>query len=100
MEYQGRKKGKTTNALEKITREYMYGEGDLTTSVQELKDYHNSILTDLFPDQGNGVYNEVNNVMVEMRIATVILIRVVAIVFGPIAEMPSWIVRRSAIKLA
>jgi aspartate kinase len=59
--------GKTTNALEKITREYMYGEGDLATSVQELKDYHNNILIDLFPDQGHDVYNEVNNVMVELE---------------------------------
>jgi len=59
--------GKTTNALEKITREYISGEGDLATSVQEFKDYHHSILVDLFPDQGHEVYNEVNNVMVELE---------------------------------
>jgi len=59
--------GKTTNALEKITKEYMTKEGDLKKSIQELKGYHNEILADLFPDQGHKIYNEVNNVMVELE---------------------------------
>ena len=59
--------GKTTNALEKITKEYMTKEGDLKKSIQELKDYHNDILADLFPDQGHKIYNEVNNVLVELE---------------------------------
>ena len=59
--------GKTTNALEKITKEYMTKEGDLKKSIQELKGYHKEILADLFPDQGHKIYNEVNNVMVELE---------------------------------
>jgi aspartate kinase len=59
--------GKTTNALEKITKEYMAGEGALNKSIQELKDYHHEVLDNLFPDQGHSVYDEVNNVMVELE---------------------------------
>lgn len=59
--------GKTTNALEKIAKEYFHKQGDLKRSVDDLKIYHQEILNDLFPDEKHKIYDDVNNVLVELE---------------------------------
>lgn len=70
--YEGRKllivvsaMGKTTNALEKLTKAYVNGSDDLHVVFDEIKDYHFNIVKDLFgPD--HPVFNEVANTFVEI----------------------------------
>jgi len=59
--------GKTTNAFEKLLRAFYYGEGDVHQLLQEIKDYHFSILADLFPDKNHKVYDEIHNAFVEVE---------------------------------
>jgi aspartate kinase len=53
--------GKTTNALEIVIKNYFDKSPALQSSVQEVKKYHNQILLDLFEDEKNAVFNEVNS---------------------------------------
>lgn len=57
--------GKITNALEKVTHAYFYGDGDAHTLLEEVKEYHLKIMRDLFSEPDDEVYNDVNNVFVE-----------------------------------
>lgn len=57
--------GKTTNALEKLTRAYVDGSDELDTVYNEIKDYHQQILTGLF-EPGHPVFNDVANTFVEI----------------------------------
>jgi len=59
--------GKTTNALEKLTKAYFYKEGDVKTILSEIKDFHFDILKRLFPDENHKIYSEINNVFVEIE---------------------------------
>ena len=53
--------GKTTNALEIVIKNYFEKSPELQSSIQEVKKYHNQILLDLFEDEKNAVFNEVNS---------------------------------------
>lgn len=57
--------GKTTNALERLTKAYADGSDDLAGIFSEIKDYHFNILKDLFP-AGHPVFDEVSNTFVEI----------------------------------
>lgn len=57
--------GKTTNALEKLTKAYINSSDDLHAVFDELKDYHFNIIKELFAP-GHPVYNEVANTFVEI----------------------------------
>jgi aspartate kinase len=57
--------GKTTNALEKLTKAYINGTDDLHTVFDEIKGYHFDIVKELFPSN-HPVYNEVANTFVEI----------------------------------
>lgn len=59
--------GKTTNALENIVKEYFHKNGDIRKSVDDLRTYHQEILKELFPDEKNKIYDDVNNVLVELE---------------------------------
>jgi aspartate kinase len=48
--------GKTTNALEEVIKNYFDKSTELSSSVQEVKKYHNQILLDLFEDEKNEVF--------------------------------------------
>lgn len=53
--------GKSTNALELIIKNYLEKSDDLASNIQELKDYHGQIISDLFgenQDQVNAAVNE------------------------------------------
>nr|WP_314866735.1 aspartate kinase [uncultured Flavobacterium sp.] len=52
--------GKTTNALEVVIKNYFGKSPELSSSVQEIKKYHNQILLDLFEDDNHPVFASVN----------------------------------------
>lgn len=53
--------GKTTNALEIVIKNYFEKSPELQSSIQEVKKYHNQILLDLFEDEKNAAFTEVNS---------------------------------------
>ena len=57
--------GKTTNALEKLTKAYVDGSDDLHTIYEEIKAYHYTILDEIF-EAKDPVFNEVANTFVEI----------------------------------
>ena len=58
--------GKTTNALEIVIKNYFEKSPALQSSVQEVKKYHNQILLDLFEDEKNPVFTDVNSLFAEL----------------------------------
>ena len=58
--------GKTTNALEIVIKNYFDKSPALQSSVQEVKKYHNQILLDLFEDEKNAVFSDVNSLFAEL----------------------------------
>lgn len=58
--------GKTTNALEVVIKNYFEKSPELQSSIQEVKKYHNQILLDLFDDEKNIVFKDVNILFSEM----------------------------------
>ena len=59
--------GKTTNALEVVIKNYFENTVALQSSVQEVKEYHNEILLDLFEDENAAVFGAVNNQFSELK---------------------------------
>src|ERR1700733_10911013 len=57
--------GKTTNALEKLTKAYVDGSDELNDIFSEIKDYHYNIAKDLF-EPNHSVFNEIANTFVEI----------------------------------
>jgi aspartate kinase len=58
--------GKTTNALEKLTRAYVEQSDDMHNVFDDIKAYHYNILEQLFPATDK-VFEEVNNTFVEIE---------------------------------
>lgn len=54
--------GKTTNAFEVVIKNYFDKSEALQASIQEIKDYHNQILLDLFKDNNHEVFAAVANI--------------------------------------
>jgi aspartate kinase len=60
--------GKTTNALEDLTRAYTKGKGNKDTIIAEIHDYHLQEMDDLFEgDRNHPVYNDVESVFNEIK---------------------------------
>ena len=59
--------GKTTNSLERITKCYYDNDENLTREFEELKRFHKEILGELFPESDHSIYNEINNLFVEVE---------------------------------
>jgi len=59
--------GKTTNALETLTEKYFNRTEGLKESLESTKDYHHGLLAELFPDKSHPIYNELNNLFVELE---------------------------------
>jgi aspartate kinase len=57
--------GKTTNALEKLTKAYFDGTDDLLPIFEDIKKYHYAIIEQLF-EPSHPVFNEVANTFVEI----------------------------------
>ncbi len=58
--------GKTTNQLERLVKAYFYKEGDTNEVLAEIRNYHFDILDRLFPQKNAAVYNDIENVFVEL----------------------------------
>lgn len=52
--------GKTTNALELVIKNYLEKKDELQSALQEVKKFHNEILTDLFTNENHNVFKKVN----------------------------------------
>lgn len=59
--------GKTTNALEIVLADYFGKSSLMHSSLQDVKKYHNQILLDLFDDEKNAVFSDVNRLFSEME---------------------------------
>jgi aspartate kinase len=59
--------GKTTNALEAITAAYIREDNSAHSLLEELREYHHNILTELFEDVHHPVFDEVANTFVEVE---------------------------------
>jgi len=57
--------GKTTNALEKLTRAYANQTEEIHDIYEEIKQYHYHILSDIF-DANDAIFNEIANTFVEI----------------------------------
>ncbi len=57
--------GKTTNALEKLTKAYVDGDDEMHIIFDEIKKYHYDIIEQLF-DKQDTIFNEVANTFVEI----------------------------------
>ena len=52
--------GKTTNGLEVVVKRYFEKSPDLSHAIREIKEYHHTIMLDLFENENNMVFNAVN----------------------------------------
>jgi aspartate kinase len=59
--------GKTTNGLEKVVESYLKKDGKAQENLQHVKDFHTSILNDLFEDKNHPIFNEIHNTFVEIE---------------------------------
>ncbi|MBL4624542.1 MAG: aspartate kinase [Flavobacteriales bacterium] len=59
--------GKTTNALERITKCYFDNDKNITKEFDDLKAFHKEILSELFPNSNHSIYDEINNLFVEVE---------------------------------
>ena len=58
--------GKVTNMLEKVVESYVTKSNDSIEKLQDVKDFHDNILSQLF-DEKHAIYDEVNNLFVEIE---------------------------------
>ncbi|NVN16745.1 aspartate kinase [Muricauda sp. HICW] len=59
--------GKTTNAMEKVVESYFNDRDEVNVSIQEVIDYHNGILSNLFQNPSHPVYAEVKVLFEEVK---------------------------------
>jgi aspartate kinase len=59
--------GKTTNQLEKLTDAYFYKNDDTLKILNEIKDFHFTILNELFDNKKHAAFDKVNNFFVELE---------------------------------
>jgi aspartate kinase len=59
--------GKTTNALEKVVHDYYNRKRSLADRVNFVKDFHYSIIYDLFPDKSHDVYSDIDHIFQKMQ---------------------------------
>jgi len=58
--------GKTTNALEKVVLAYLQQTGQAEVLLQAVRQQHLTLLQDLFNNHQQPIYDEVNDLFVEM----------------------------------
>ncbi len=59
--------GKTTNALEIVENNYFNNKGELQSSLQDVKKYHNAIILDLFENENHPVFKKVSTLFDELN---------------------------------
>lgn len=58
--------GKTTNKLEELTKAYFTKSDSVQIIFNEIKQFHFQIINDLFPKEESVIYNDIENVFVEL----------------------------------
>lgn len=59
--------GKMTNAMEKVVESYFNDKANVQPSLQEVVEYHNKIITDLFQNRNHPVYERVKVLFEEVK---------------------------------
>jgi aspartate kinase len=59
--------GKTTDALEKLCSAFVEGDEDAHEILNNIKQFHENIMLDLFENKNNPVFNEIANTFVEIE---------------------------------
>lgn len=59
--------GKVTNAMEKVVEAYFNDKNGLPAAIQEVVDYHNGILSDLFENPKHPIYDKVKVLFEEVK---------------------------------
>src|SRR5690606_14869321 len=59
--------GKTTNALERLLDAHYHQKADADKILAEIKDFHFSIIKELFSDSKHPIYQEIHNTFVEVE---------------------------------
>lgn len=59
--------GKVTNAMEKVVEAYFNDKNGLPAAIQEVVDYHNGILSDLFENPSHPIFDKVKLLFEEVR---------------------------------
>lgn len=59
--------GKMTNALERLTDAFFYKKENAVAVLDEVRNYHNGILDELFEDKSHPVFTEIHNTFVELE---------------------------------
>lgn len=59
--------GKTTNALEEVVSAYFSNPKEVPAALQNVYDYHHSIISDLFENQAHPVFEELKRSIMEIR---------------------------------
>lgn len=60
--------GKTTNALEKVIHCYFHDKGSLKSEIQDVHNFHTSIMMDLFENENHPVFKRVHSFFDELRL--------------------------------
>ena len=58
--------GKSTNRLEELVKAYYFKTPELMSVFEEIKSYHFSIVNKLIPEKNNSIFNDLENVFVEL----------------------------------
>lgn len=58
--------GKITNELEQLVNAYYFKEGNISFILEKVKNFHLKILNQLFTDKNNSIFNEIENIFVEL----------------------------------
>ncbi len=61
--------GKTTNALEQLLRSYFNRQEDTHSHLRKIKDFHFSIIKELFPEEIHPVYADINHLFDKLETA-------------------------------
>jgi len=59
--------GKTTNAFERLHKEFFNRGSECESILKEIKDFHFSIIGSLFPSEEHPIYEEIHNTFVEVE---------------------------------
>ncbi|TMU54717.1 aspartate kinase [Flagellimonas algicola] len=59
--------GKTTNAMEKVVAAYFDNKSQISSSIQEVWEYHETILSELFQNKNHPVYEKVKTLFEEVK---------------------------------
>jgi len=62
--------GKTTNMLEKVAEAFFHKNAEVAEQIKPIREYHLTIMNDLFSNKNSPVFDVVNNVFAELEWAT------------------------------